>query len=431
MSYNQSPPGYNQEPPSYGQGPGQAPPSYGQSPQYGAPPGSSNSGYNAGVGEAGGEQPYYASAPNSGPGYGAPPPSYNSAPPASQGYTERSLGPVYDSPNSPGNLQLQQVQQAGYVQNQGQLQMANQGYAPQNPVYPPQNQMNQGYNQGMGMNPGMIQGMSQGMNQGYGQAPNYNQGMPVTPGPAMVGQGFEGASQQNFTRHDQMSHDTVTATAKEFNSTTDCRKGGQQTTYLDLHYNDISRINLGRWPNIVKLNLHSNHLSNLNGVAAARNLQWIDCGNNDITDIGGIAGLNNLLYFSAAENSLTYVQIPALPALEHIDLSTNDITNLSGLDRCPNLKSVYLDSNNLKSSNDITALTRCPRLQELRITNNDFSENDIRRIQDTFRAYPQIRLEIDGGGGGQNRGPTNYAQTGKCHRPPRQRSGCLMCCTIM
>lgn len=212
-----------------------------------------------------------------------------------------------------------------------------------------------------------------------------------------------GASQ--FTRYHSMTHRTITATAQEYSSTSDCYRGGGDTTYLDLHYNDINRIQLSRWPNLVKLNLESNGLTNLNGLQSCRSLQWIDVGNNDFAGqaIDGINGLTQLIYFSAKKNGITRVALSTLPSLEYFDVSTNDIKTITGLGQCPKLRHLYMSSNFLSNVTTFTTgvTGSCKSLEEVRLKNNNFSKYDNDNISRHYQSFSHVNVYLDSAGGYQ------------------------------
>lgn len=209
--------------------------------------------------------------------------------------------------------------------------------------------------------------------------------------------------QEPFTRYHDMTHNTVTSPESAcYTSTTDCYSGGSGTTYLDLHYNDIATINLGRWPNLIKLNLESNQLPNLNGISTCLNLQWIDVGNNNLGPIDGINGLQQLIYFSAKSNGIKSVSLSNLPSLEYFDVSNNDIKSIRGLGQCSKLRHVYLDKNFLSSATGVMQVTttvtgNCPRLQEVRLRKNDFESYENDQISNHYRSFSHVNLYIDNG----------------------------------
>ena len=147
--------------------------------------------------------------------------------------------------------------------------------------------------------------------------------------------------------------------------------------FLSCSYNQITNLNISGLTNLQCLQCLGNRLTNLN-VAVLTNLQKLDCSNNQLTNIN-IAGLINLDNLNCSYNQLPNLNVAGLNNLQYLICSNNQITNLnvSGL---ANL-SAFVCQNNQLSNLNVSGLTN---LQNLDCSGNQLPNLDVSGLNLNF-----------------------------------------------
>ena len=140
-------------------------------------------------------------------------------------------------------------------------------------------------------------------------------------------------------------------------------------TYLDLSGNDISDISpLSGLINLTRLILHNNPISDIFAVSGLTNLTELWLVNTSISDISALRGLTNLIELSLSDNLISDISaVSGLTNLTGLGLNSTNISDLSALRGLTNLIELSL-SDNLIS--DISAVSGLTNLTALGLDNN-------------------------------------------------------------
>ena len=147
-------------------------------------------------------------------------------------------------------------------------------------------------------------------------------------------------------------------------------------TYLDLDSNSISDISpILRLPNLTHLFLSNNPISDLSPISGLPNLTRLSLSYNDISDISALGGLNRLAELNLRDNSVSDISVLAgLTNLTELWLNGNNISDISALGSLNRLAELSLRRNNIS---DLSALAGLPRLGDLRVGGNPLSYTSI------------------------------------------------------
>lgn len=143
-------------------------------------------------------------------------------------------------------------------------------------------------------------------------------------------------------------------------------------------------------PELQKVTLQNCNLSNIDPLAQAKKLVYLDLNNNIVRDISALAqmsqltelhlqhnaivdlsalsGLTTLSKLNVSSNALTSLSpITGLSKISELDASTNTITSMGNIGNMTGLTVLKLAHNTLT---DVSALSNCVNLTELNISNN-------------------------------------------------------------
>lgn len=167
--------------------------------------------------------------------------------------------------------------------------------------------------------------------------------------------------------------------------------------YLRLNNNKIERIrNLRGCKLLVHLDLGRNMLHGVasEGLDALINLEYLNLAGNKLTSMGNFVHLTKLEELDLSDNNLTAFQGTMPANLVILRVNANQIANFEGLVapldklnelyahdnviqdlkalsvRCPQLESVDLRNNQIKSSSEIAVLANCKALQDIWLDGN-------------------------------------------------------------
>lgn len=133
----------------------------------------------------------------------------------------------------------------------------------------------------------------------------------------------------------------------------DCKDGDLTTLnlqnlsnlrFLDCFGNDLTSLNISGLGNLISLQCNSNELSNLD-VTGLTNLIYLNCGANNLTNID-ISGLVSLQRYSCQSNNVTSLIFPPLPNLKIVNCWDNQMTYLD-VSALTNLEALYCGLNQL------------------------------------------------------------------------------------
>lgn len=156
---------------------------------------------------------------------------------------------------------------------------------------------------------------------------------------------------------------------------------------LSLQDNNLSSVDLRGFPKINNVDLTNNKLStiNLDGFSA---VTMISAENNNLSSTAGFKLLQkpNLWRLSLAENQISDLSgVNNLANIEIIDLRDNQVSDISGLSNLPSLETLSLHNNNLT---DIDVLLNFDQLAKVYLRENpELITNDDLTYQDVF--YPR------------------------------------------
>lgn len=147
---------------------------------------------------------------------------------------------------------------------------------------------------------------------------------------------------------------------------------------------------IGNLPALESLTLQNCSLSNIDQLALAKKLTYLDLNNNVLRDISALSSLaklkelhlqhnaivdasalsrlTNLTKLNISSNALTSLSpLSGLTTLTNLDASTNTITELGAMGNLTGLTTLNLSHNHLT---DISVLSACTALTELNVSNN-------------------------------------------------------------
>ena len=143
--------------------------------------------------------------------------------------------------------------------------------------------------------------------------------------------------------------------------------------YLDCGQNNLTTLNVQGLTNLVNLYCYNNRLTSLN-IQGLTNLVNLYCNNNQITSLN-IQGLSNLDSLSCGYNQLVSLDIHELINLKYLNCN-NNLLNLINLQDCSNLLHLNTQFNQLASLN-LQGLTT---LQELRCYGNQLTSLNLQDL---------------------------------------------------
>ena len=153
----------------------------------------------------------------------------------------------------------------------------------------------------------------------------------------------------------------------------------------------VSLDNLGKFDDLLTLDVSNNKLTDLNGISNFKNLLNIDISGNNINDYSLLKNFNNLFSLTAKNNNISDITIFNDINTIRLDLSDNNINDITNF-KNDNVFSLDLSNNKITSGfevlknietlfladNDITDLTEISKLDN--IINLDLSNNKIKDI---------------------------------------------------
>ncbi len=123
---------------------------------------------------------------------------------------------------------------------------------------------------------------------------------------------------------------------------------------------------------VTTLNIESQSIADLTGIADFIALESLNCDYNDLTTLD-ITHNTNLKILNAAENDFTTIDLTPNTSLEEVNLRSNKITSLL-IDNNPNLKELNVGKNRLTTLD----VTSCIQIEELVVHQNLLTTLDVR-----------------------------------------------------
>ncbi len=128
--------------------------------------------------------------------------------------------------------------------------------------------------------------------------------------------------------------------------------------YLNCANNQLTNLDLSLLTNLQYLNYYDNQVPNLN-FSGLTNLEFLNCGANQLINLN-VSALTNLKSLSCTYNQLVNLNVSANSNLDYLDLSNNQLTNINVT---ANSNLDYLDvSNNQLTNINVTANTNLTNL---------------------------------------------------------------------
>ncbi len=125
-------------------------------------------------------------------------------------------------------------------------------------------------------------------------------------------------------------------------------------------YRALARYRAGE---LVSINMSSNRLTTMLGLAQHASLVSLDLSHNLVETTDGLEGLANLQVLRLHHNHLTSVNgLEQLQQLQVLDLNNNDLTSIAELRRCSSLTELDVSCNALSELDDISSLNRLATL---------------------------------------------------------------------
>ncbi len=139
---------------------------------------------------------------------------------------------------------------------------------------------------------------------------------------------------------------------------------------------------LSDMPNLKRLDLDGNLISDLSPMASLTNLTELRLGQNNISDLSPLSGLTNLTELYLSNNSISDIfPVSSLVNLTELYLSSNSIPDLSPLSGLTNLTELYLGFNSISDLSPLSGLTD---LTQLNLSSNNISDlsplSDLNRL---------------------------------------------------
>lgn len=125
-------------------------------------------------------------------------------------------------------------------------------------------------------------------------------------------------------------------------------------------YRALARFRAGE---LISINMSSNRLTTMLGLAQHASLVSLDLSHNLVETTDGLEGLANLQVLRLHHNHLTAVNgLEHLQQLQVLDLNNNDLTSIAELRRCTALTDLDVSCNALSELDDISSLNRLATL---------------------------------------------------------------------
>ncbi|MYE91580.1 hypothetical protein F4X33_21580, partial [Candidatus Poribacteria bacterium] len=142
---------------------------------------------------------------------------------------------------------------------------------------------------------------------------------------------------------------------------------------LNLDYNLISDFSpIASLTNLTELRLKGNNISDLSPLSGLTNLTELELDANNISDLSPIASLTNLTELDLSGNNISDLSpLSGLTKLTKLNLSGNSISDLSPIAGLTNLTELFLDRNNIS---DLSAVSGLNRLIGLDLSDNSISD---------------------------------------------------------
>lgn len=124
--------------------------------------------------------------------------------------------------------------------------------------------------------------------------------------------------------------------------------------------------------NLVKLDLHSNAIGNLEPLSGMTGLEELDLSENAVSDLKTLAGLPMLKKLNLSRNAVrSLAPLASCVNLTELDISHNQVADLNALTSLSKLEQFRAASNAISS---IDALSACYNLKELDLSHNALTE---------------------------------------------------------
>ncbi len=149
---------------------------------------------------------------------------------------------------------------------------------------------------------------------------------------------------------------------------------------LNLSSNNIRKmVNLANFQRLKALNLSNNDIEVISGLENLHNLIFLNLNDNKISKIEGLNHLVNLKFLNISNNNIAKLQnLENVHNLTHLEISKNKISKIEGLDNLINLQELFLDKNNITK---IEGLENLNSLIILFLERNDIKSFDLKDIE--------------------------------------------------
>nr|CCA22460.1 conserved hypothetical protein [Albugo laibachii Nc14] len=131
--------------------------------------------------------------------------------------------------------------------------------------------------------------------------------------------------------------------------------------------------------NVEQMNLHGNHLKNLNGIEQYQRISELCASNNCIESIDSLRTLRYLRILDLSANNISSLEhLSIIPTLEELALAHNHIEDIRGFInpiKFPNLVHLDLRNNAIQAYGDLQALTQYRNLSHLRLQENPICDD--------------------------------------------------------
>lgn len=146
-----------------------------------------------------------------------------------------------------------------------------------------------------------------------------------------------------------------------------------EITELDFYEKGIVLLDgIERFPNLVRLDLTKNRISDITPLAGLKDLQVLLLGYNEIEDITPLAQLKDLRNVYLHNNRIeTLIDFSTLDKLETVTLEENGITDISCFENATSLRYLYLRGNSIS---DLTPVSGLSGLRSLNVAKNLVSD---------------------------------------------------------